>query len=199
MFSRKHSDGFPARASFELTEEDLEAARAGVVPDLGQYPRPPPSAAQRQALQEWNEWKVCGWDLWRGVPGGLCVDNNTWWKRCGAHGMYTWCTPASQAKYPDMLQRFQDFANAARQKRVAVFLDYDGMCVVGTHVLVYTHTLLYIQTHVLVCAHFCTHTHTGTLAPIVNDPDRAFMSDEVCIHKEHACSCSTTVRMCVFV
>lgn len=59
MYRHTEDDGFPHRASFELTDEDLEAARAGVVPDLSHYPQPPPSAAQRQAAQAWTEWKVC--------------------------------------------------------------------------------------------------------------------------------------------
>lgn len=62
-----------------------------------------------------------------------------------------------------MLLKFQNFVAAAKHKRVAVFLDYDGtmlhdMCIVG---------------------HTAHSDQTGTLAPIVNDPDRAFMSDEV--------------------
>lgn len=51
---------------------------------------------------------------------------------------------AWKARYPDMVQRFPDFAAAAANKLVAVFLDYDG-----------------------------------TLAPIVNNPDKAFISEEM--------------------
>lgn len=72
------------------------------MPDLSQYPQPPPSAAQRQAAQAWSEWKVCGW-------------------------ITRWLVhTVAQAKYPDMLINFQDFVAAAQHKRVAVFLDYDG-------------------------------------------------------------------------
>lgn len=109
MYRHAVDDGFPHRASFELTDEDLEAARAGVVPDLSQYPQPPPSAAQRQAAQAWTEWKVC-----RLHCTVLVVTKHY----------------VSQAKYPDMLVNFQDFVAAAQHKRVAVFLDYDGVCIV---------------------------------------------------------------------
>lgn len=62
-----------------------------------------------------------------------------------------------------MLINFQDLASAAKHKRVAVFLDYDGMQQRLYHRLGNSFTIL----------------SPGTLAPIVNDPDRAFMSDEV--------------------
>jgi trehalose 6-phosphate phosphatase len=35
--------------------------------------------------------------------------------------------------------------------------------------------------------------YDGTLSPIVNDPDRAFMSDEVSTHV-HACECGELFR-----
>lgn len=49
-------------------------------------------------------------------------------------------------EHPSALSSFDRMMNAAKGKRIVVFLDYDG-----------------------------------TLAPIVDDPDRAFMSDTVII------------------
>lgn len=51
-----------------------------------------------------------------------------------------------QLKHPSALSSFQQIMNHARNKKIVMFLDYDG-----------------------------------TLSPIVNDPDRAFMSDEVSV------------------
>ena len=51
-----------------------------------------------------------------------------------------------QLKYPSALISFEQITNYAKNKKVVVFLDYDG-----------------------------------TLSPIVDDPDRAFMSDDVSI------------------
>lgn len=51
---------------------------------------------------------------------------------------------AMQAKHPSALADFDQLISRAQERRLAVFLDYDG-----------------------------------TLSPIVEDPDRAFMSDEV--------------------
>lgn len=50
----------------------------------------------------------------------------------------------AQLKYPSALASFEQIANFAKGKRIALFLDYDG-----------------------------------TLSPIVDNPDRAFMSDAV--------------------
>ena len=49
-----------------------------------------------------------------------------------------------QIKYPSALKSFDKISKNAKNKKIAVFLDYDG-----------------------------------TLSPIVDDPDRAFMSDAV--------------------
>ena len=49
-----------------------------------------------------------------------------------------------QIKYPSALKSFEKISKNAKNKKIAVFLDYDG-----------------------------------TLSPIVDDPDRAFMSDSV--------------------
>lgn len=54
-----------------------------------------------------------------------------------------------QLKYPSALNSFEQITNFAKDKKIAIFLDYDG-----------------------------------TLSPIVDDPDHAFMSDDVRIaHK----------------
>lgn len=52
--------------------------------------------------------------------------------------------PNMQIKYPSALKSFDQILKNAKNKKVAVFLDYDG-----------------------------------TLSPIVDDPDRAFMSESV--------------------
>ena len=49
-----------------------------------------------------------------------------------------------QLKYPSALNSFEKISNYAKNKKMAIFLDYDG-----------------------------------TLSPIVDDPDRAIMSNEV--------------------
>lgn len=49
-----------------------------------------------------------------------------------------------QIRYPSALNSFQTISSRARNRKLVVFLDYDG-----------------------------------TLSPIVDDPDRAFMSDDV--------------------
>lgn len=49
-----------------------------------------------------------------------------------------------QLKYPSALNFFEQITNYAKNKKIAIFLDYDG-----------------------------------TLSPIVDDPDRALMSDDV--------------------
>ncbi|KAK9838130.1 hypothetical protein WJX81_003117 [Elliptochloris bilobata] len=51
---------------------------------------------------------------------------------------------AWKVEHPCLLQHFSDFLEAARERRVAIFLDYDG-----------------------------------TLTPIVKNPDRAYMSDQM--------------------
>ena len=51
-----------------------------------------------------------------------------------------------QVKHPSALDSFEQIISRARNKKIVMFLDYDG-----------------------------------TLSPIVDDPDRAFMSDEVSI------------------
>lgn len=51
---------------------------------------------------------------------------------------------SSQIRYPSALNSFQTIMNRARNRKLVVFLDYDG-----------------------------------TLSPIVDDPDRAFMSSDV--------------------
>lgn len=56
----------------------------------------------------------------------------------------------SKVNYPSALNSFESIIKCARNKKVVIFLDYDG-----------------------------------TLSPIVDDPDRAFMSDNV---SEHICS-----------
>lgn len=49
-----------------------------------------------------------------------------------------------QIKYPSALKSFEHITNFAKNKKIAIFLDYDG-----------------------------------TLSPIVDDPDRAVMSNDV--------------------
>lgn len=56
------------------------------------------------------------------------------------------CSFILQLEHPSALNSFQQIINHARNKKIVMFLDYDG-----------------------------------TLSPIVDDPDRAFMSDEVSV------------------
>ncbi len=69
-----------------------------------------------------------------------------------------WC---GQADHPCLLENFLAFLESARQRRVAVFLDYDG-----------------------------------TLTPIVKNPDRAYMSDQVhCRPTLQIAACASTCKV----
>ena len=74
-----------------------------------------------------------------------------------------------QMKHPGLLENFAHFKRLANGKRLTVFLDYDGA--------------LRLQCCCRICAprKQCLNQRrgVGTLTPIVKNPDRAFMSDQV--------------------
>lgn len=79
----------------------------------------------------------------------------------------------SQDEHPCILQHFDTFLERVNGKRVAVFLDYDGGCC----------------STCCCCPAICTSSSashaccvllpTGTLTPIVNNPDNAVLSPQV--------------------
>ena len=78
-----------------------------------------------------------------------------------------------QEQHPSILEQFSDFTRILQGKRLAVFTDYDGMQRNLSAFAVHWTAALFWQLHLT------SLRGTGTLTPIVKDPDRAFMSEKV--------------------
>jgi hypothetical protein len=106
-----------------------------------------------------------------------------------------------QAKHPCILQHFNTFLERVNGKRVAVFLDYDGTftqpgwcwCSCTCKPPPHRRSQL-IRPFLLILS-------AGTLTPIVNNPDQAIMSPQVCRPpspaKQNEAECWRAVSYCM--
>ena len=98
------------RASFELTEDDIEALRARIGSSGLATNAPPPRQGMTDESHVFEAWRVCEICLSCVVSVSRGVD----------------CHHIMQAKHPCALSHFSEFVSLLRGKRLAVFLDYDG-------------------------------------------------------------------------
>ena len=148
--------GDNARASFEISEEDLAALRSRIGamsgPSASPCPPPPTQPSARASDPTFEAWRV----RWR-------------------FSMHFWLTAfrrltqprprPSQGKHPCALANFPKFVELLKGKRLAVFLDYDGAASMPS------------LTPVPLTSLFCLPS--GTLTPIVPNPEDAVLSDQV--------------------